>query len=129
VVLGGMLLSRSPRAGNALQAVAVGLFAASAMHALPGAYSTLAWAVLATLLVWAGFRRRSRLLRRLGLGLFAVVIGRVAVWDWWQRPLRVGVLLAVGALLLAASYLYARLGARLADALGDEGAPGKGAAA
>jgi hypothetical protein len=113
--------------------VAVALFAASAMHVLPGASSTLAWAGLATLLVWAGFRRRSRLLRRLGLGLFAVVIARVAVWDLWQRPLQLGVLFAVGALLLAGSWLYARLGARLADALREEGgaAPGagKGAAA
>ena len=131
VALGAMLLARSPRQGNALQAVAVGLFAASAMHALPGAYSTLAWAALAILLVWAGFRRRSLLLRSLGLGLFAVVIARVAIWDVWQRPVQVGVLFAVGALLLAASYLYARLGARLADALRDERAPapGKGAPA
>lgn len=133
VALGGMLLARSPRAGNALQAVAVALFAAAAMHVLPGATSTLAWAALATLLVWAGFRRRSRLLRMLGLGLFAVVIVRVVAWDAWQRPLQLGVLLAVGALLVVASYLYARLGARLAEALREEGrAPpraGRGAAA
>lgn len=126
VGLGAMLLPRSPRAGNALQAVAVGLFAAAAMHVLPGAASTLAWAALATLLVWAGFRRRSHLLRRLGLGLFAVVIARVAVWDLWQRPLQAGVLFAVGALLVAASYLYARLGARLADALREKGVPARG---
>jgi uncharacterized membrane protein len=133
VVLGGMVLGRSPPAGNALQAVAVALFAASAMHVLPGALSTLAWAALATLLVGAGFRRRSRLLRMLGLGLFAVAIARVLVWDLWQRPLQLGVLFAVGALFLAASYLYARLGARLAEALRDEGrgtpGAGKGAAA
>jgi hypothetical protein len=130
VALGGMLLARAPRAGNALQAVAVALFAAAAMHVLPGAFSTLAWAALAMLLVWAGFRRRSRLLRMLGLGLFGVVIARVAVWDLWQRPLQVGVLFSVGALLVAASYLYARLGARLAEALRESrGAPGKGAAA
>lgn len=117
VVLGGMLLSRSPRWGNALQAVAVGLFAAAAMHVLPGAYSTLAWAGLATLLVWAGFRRRSGLLRALGLGLFGVVIARVVAWDLWQRPLQVGVLFTVGAALLFASWLYARLGGRLVAVL------------
>jgi len=120
VALGGMLLQRSPRTGNALQGVAVALLAVAAMHAMPGAASTLAWAVLATLLVAAGFRRRSPLLRWLGLGMFAATIVRVAVWDAWRlhSSWEVGVIVAVGVLALAGSYLYARWANRLAGLQG-----------
>jgi hypothetical protein len=117
--LGARMRARAPSRGAACAALSVAFLATAAALLLPGAGSTLAWAALATALVGAGFARRSRLVRSLGLGLFAATVAKLALWDVWTLPRawQVGVLLAVGALLLAASYLYARHGARLVELL------------
>jgi len=119
VALGAWMLDRAPRRGAACASLSVAFLAAAATLLLPGAASTLAWAAFATGLVGAGFARRSRLVRSLGLCLFAATMAKLALWDVWTLPrgYRIGVLVGVGALLLAASYLYARHGARLVDLL------------
>lgn len=91
--------------------------------------TTLVLGVWAALLVGAGFLVRSALHRWLGLALFALTLGKLALWDVWRlsRLYQIGVFTAVGALLLAASYLYARHGSRLIDLIkqGGRGGPGK----
>jgi hypothetical protein len=114
----GLGLGRmGPRRATALFSLAVALFALSASFLVPGAGATLAWALLATALVAAGFASGISLVRSLGLGLFAATLGKLALWDVWTLPrgYQVPVFLAVGVLLLAASYLYARRGGRLRE--------------
>ncbi len=88
------------------------------------AWTTLVLGVYAAVLVAIGFAARERVHRWLGLGLFAVTLGKLAVHDVWrmERPYQIAVFLAVGALLLGASFLYARYGARLVELLRGSGA-------
>jgi hypothetical protein len=83
--------------------------------------TTLSWAVYAALLVAIGFGARERVHRYLGLSLFAATLGKLALYDIWNLPrvYQMMVLLAVGALLLCASFLYARFGRRLVALLRD----------
>jgi len=92
--------------------------------------TTLVLGVWAALLVGVGFAARSALHRWLGLALFAATLGKLALWDVWNlsRLYQIGVFTAVGALLLAASYLYARHGSRLIDLLKQGGRGGSGKA-
>jgi hypothetical protein len=107
-----------PEAGDTL---AYRLFASGHRAAVAGQagrlgmYTTLVLGAYASALVAVGFAARERLHRWLGLGLFAVTLGKLALWDVWKlaRGQQVAVLLAVGALLLAAAFLYARFGERL----------------
>src|SRR5262249_47880584 len=64
---------------------------------------------------------RDRTHRYLGLGLFAPTLLKLALWDVWQLPraYQILVLIAVGALLLGASFLYARFGRRIVAMLRD----------
>ncbi len=121
LALGLALLQRARRAAAALLAVAVGFGVLGVTFPLPGAGSTLAWAGFATALVAAGFARSSRLVRSLGLGLFAATVLKVALLDLWTlgRAWQVSVLVGVGALLLVASYFYARRGGRPRDVLAE----------
>ena len=95
------------------------------------AVASLVLAVCAALLVGGGFLFRDAFHRRLGLGLFVIVLGKLLLADVWRlsRLQQVAVFLGVGALLLAAAFLYARLGKRIAAALLRDGPPGGGAAA
>ena len=115
--MGLVLRRRAPRWSAGLFALAVALLAGSASLLIPGAGATLAWAFFATLLVVAGFGGRSSLVRSLGLGLFTATLVKLALWDIWTLPraYKVPVFLAVGVLLLAASYLYARRGGKLRE--------------
>lgn len=97
-----------------------------------GMVATLVFGTFAALLVAAGFAARSALHRWLGLGLFGITLAKLALWDAWRLPrvYQIGIFLAVGALLLAASYLYARHGGRILDLLkqGPRGGSGAGLA-
>ncbi|MCP5119485.1 MAG: DUF2339 domain-containing protein, partial [bacterium] len=64
----------------------------------------------AVALVAIGVVRRSPVDRVLGLGLIAVVVGKLYLWDVWelQRIYRVAAFGGLGVLLLAMSYLYSR---------------------
>ena len=83
--------------------------------------TTLVLAVYATGLVAIGFGFRNRAHRFLGLGLFALTLAKLVLWDVWNLAhiYQMMVLVGVGALLLGASYLYARLGRRLVALLRD----------
>lgn len=86
-----------------------------------------AWAAL---LVGLGFAARSAFHRWLGLALFALALGKVLLLDVWRlsRLEQVAVFLAVGLLMLAAAFLYARFGKRILGILrgADPSRPGPG---
>ena len=64
-----------------------------------------------------GMKRKSALDRSLGLVLLALVIVKLYLWDIWllNRFFRVSAFVALGILLLAASYIYSRFRARTPD--------------
>ncbi len=61
-----------------------------------------------------GMTKRSAIDRALGLGLLGAVIAKLYLWDVWQlnRFYRISAFVALGILLLAASYLYSRFRSR-----------------
>jgi hypothetical protein len=67
-------------------------------------------ALYALLLVTLGVGTRTAANRFLGLGLIGIVVLKLYLWDVWQlgRIFRVAAFLALGAMLLAVSYLYSR---------------------
>jgi uncharacterized membrane protein len=69
-----------------------------------------------------GISREFRLHRLLGLGLFAVVVVKLYLFDIWQlgRLYRILAFVAIGGLLLSGSYLYSRYRHRLLALLQDE---------
>ena len=71
---------------------------------------SLLMAVYGVALVVAGVAVRSALNRILGLGLLALVIAKLYLFDVWQlsRGFRITAFLVLGALLLLVSYLYSR---------------------
>ncbi len=83
--------------------------------------TTLVFALYAAVLVAIGFGARSRVHRYLGLGLFAITLGKLVIWDIWKLPRidQMAILLGLGVALLGSSYLYARLGKRLTKLLRD----------
>jgi hypothetical protein len=126
-----LVLPSPPPAGDA---AAFGEFlsmVADARTLQSGALSvttSVVMAACAALLVGGGFAFRDAFHRRLGLGLFGVVVAKLLLADVWHlaRLQQVAVFLAVGVLLLAAAFLYARYGRRIAALLRDEpsGPPG-----
>jgi uncharacterized membrane protein len=90
-----------------------------------GMVTTLVFGLYASGLVAAGFGRRSAPHRWLGLGLFAITLAKLGLWDVWNlsRVQQIFVLMGVGALLLAASFLYARFGKRLVTLLKEGAGP------
>jgi len=94
------------------------------------AVTSLVLAVCAALLVGGGFVFRDAFHRWLGLGLFAIVLGKLVLADVWRlsRLQQVAVFLIIGCLLLAAAFLYARFGRRIAAALRDAPPPRGGPA-
>jgi predicted membrane protein DUF2339 len=112
VALGLAVRARRPRGAAALVAAGLAIAGGGVLAAAGSAAGTVAWAVCATALVVGGFAARSALARRLGLGVFAATLAKLAFWDVWRlaRSYQILVFVAVGALLLAASYLYARRG-------------------
>ena len=96
----------------------------SAVHAQAGALSmvtTMVMSLYAALLVGFGFAQRNKAHRFLGLGLFALALGKLVCWDVWHlAPLqKMMVLVAMGALILGSTFLYARFGERLVKLLRD----------
>jgi hypothetical protein len=83
--------------------------------------TTMVMSLYAALLVGFGFAQRNKTHRFLGLGLFALALGKLVFWDVWHlaRLQQMMVLIAMGALLLGSSFLYARFGNRLVKLLRD----------
>jgi len=76
---------------------------------------TVIWGVYAAGLLAIGFWRRLRVLRLAGLGLFALAAGKLVLVDLTgvQDIFRIVSFVALGLLMVAASYLYHRLERRL----------------
>ncbi len=72
--------------------------------------STLVLGVYAAVLLAIGFATRDSTHRYLGLGLFAITIAKLGLYDVWslERVYQMLVLIGVGALLVGAGFLYAR---------------------
>jgi uncharacterized membrane protein len=72
-------------------------------------------ALYAVVLVTLGVATRTMVNRILGLGLVAIVVAKLYLFDVWilSRIFRITAFLALGALLLAVSYLYSRYRPRL----------------
>lgn len=71
---------------------------------------SILWAVYAVILVALGVVLRFALNRVMGLVLIGIVVLKLYVFDVWQlaRVFRITAFVALGALLLATSYLYSR---------------------
>ena len=84
--------------------------AAESLRNLENTSVSILIAAYAVLLIGLGILNRSIVDRVLGLGLIAVVVGKLYLYDVWQlRPTyRVVVFAGLGVLLLATSYLYSR---------------------
>lgn len=89
--------------------------ARAAQAARRGVSVTLALGGFGGLLLGAGFAARHALHRWLGLVVLAFTVAKLGLWDIWDLPrvYQILVLVAVGALLLGAGFLYARFGSRL----------------
>jgi len=85
--------------------------------------ATVVLAIYAALLLVIGFMFRNFVHRIFGIVLFAVTLGKLVLWDVWElaRIHQIIVLVAVGLLLLAGGFLYARFGQRLKTLLVDTG--------
>jgi uncharacterized membrane protein len=78
--------------------------------------------VYAVMLVLVGIRTQAAIHRLLGLALVVLVVAKLYLVDVWVlgRLFRITAFLALGALLLALSYLYSRLKPALARLLGTD---------
>jgi uncharacterized membrane protein len=76
---------------------------------------TAAWALLALAGFVAGFLLRDRIFRLGGLGILALALGRIILFDVWglELPLRVLSFLVLGGVLLLLGYLYNRYADRI----------------
>jgi len=76
---------------------------------------TVAWALLALALFFAGFLMRARIFRLGGLGILALALGRIVLIDVWllDLPLRILSFLVLGSVLLLLGYLYNRYADRI----------------
>lgn len=82
---------------------------------------SVTWAVYATALIVAGFRRRYSPIRHFAIAVFAVTIAKVFLVDLaeLERIYRVASIVALGVMLLVTSYLYTRFKATLSDGIDD----------
>lgn len=122
-------LPAAPPAGDALafERFATDVLVAAAVQT--GRLDTVTTLVLgscAALLVAIGFVARQALQRWLGLALFAITLGKLLLFDVWRlsRLEQIAVFLAVGVLMLAAAFLYARFGDRILRLLSDPASRG-----
>ncbi|OWY71920.1 hypothetical protein B7486_09730 [cyanobacterium TDX16] len=84
------------------------------------------WSLLAIILLIIGFARLVAVMRYLAIGLFGLTIVKVLVVDLSHLEMiyRIISFIVLGVLLLAASYLYQRLSARISGAASVISAPG-----
>lgn len=110
----------------ALYGIALELIDATAKAENPSSAASLAISILGAVygagLVAAGVATRTRVNRLLGLGLIGVVIAKLYLSDIWSLGLihRVVAFGALGALLLATSFLYSRFRAKIEALLEEE---------
>jgi len=95
--------------------IALYRLAAQNLASVRGAFLSILLSAYAVLLTASGVVYRLAVNRILGLALFGFVIAKLYLWDIWSLQLayRVAAFAALGALLLATSYLYSRYRASL----------------
>ncbi|MHC4461682.1 MAG: DUF2339 domain-containing protein [Planctomycetota bacterium] len=71
-------------------------------------YISIMWAVYGAVLMIVGFWRKSGMLRYIALGLFALLLAKVFIWDTRtvKSVYRIAAFLATGVTLVGVSYLY-----------------------
>jgi uncharacterized membrane protein len=71
-------------------------------------YISVMWAVYGAVLMTVGFWRKSRILRYIALGLFALLLVKVFIWDTIEvkKVYRIAAFLVTGLALVGVSYLY-----------------------
>ena len=71
-------------------------------------YISVMWAIYGAALMTVGFWRKNKILRYIALGLFAVLLMKVFVWDTKtvKSVYRIAAFLATGVTLVGVSYLY-----------------------
>jgi len=71
-------------------------------------YISIMWAVYGAALMAVGFWRKSKILRYIALGLFALLLVKVFIWDTMEvkKVYRIAAFLATGLALVGVSYLY-----------------------
>ncbi len=71
-------------------------------------YISVMWAVYGAALMAVGFWRKNKILRYIALGLFAVLLVKVFIWDTktMKSVYRIAAFLATGVTLVGVSYLY-----------------------
>lgn len=79
-------------------------------QSVSGFYLTASWSVLALALLAGGILLRERMYRWLGLGVLAVSLGRVAIFDVWKLETNYRVLsfIALGLVLIVLGFIYNR---------------------
>ena len=93
------------------------LFGRDYLAFLRGGFVTIVWAVVASALLATGIVRRIRLARLVGLGVLAVSVAKLLLFDTSSlaTPGRVGVFAAVGVLLIAGAFLYLKFKSRFEE--------------
>jgi len=71
-------------------------------------YISVMWAVYGAVLMTVGFWWKSKILRYIALGLFALLLVKVFIWDTMEvkKVYRIAAFLATGVTLVGVSYLY-----------------------
>ena len=120
VLFVALLALESYVASGVLRSGALG----NARESLSATLTSVSWAVWAVTLVAIGMARGSFPLRIAGLSLVGLTVGKVYVFDVWMlgKTERIVAFVALGALLLGASWAYARFRPRLARILGADAA-------
>ena len=76
---------------------------------------SILWGLYSFLLIGLGFKQKTQTLRIAGMALFAITLVKIFFFDLVNLPIlsRTGLFLALGLLLLGASYMYQRFRERL----------------
>ena len=93
------------------------LFGRDYLAFLRGGFVTIVWSVVASALLATGIVRRMRPARLVGLGVLAVSVAKLLLFDTSSlaTPGRVGVFAAVGVLLIAGAFLYLKFKSRFEE--------------
>ena len=78
---------------------------------------TIAWAIVASLLLFIGIVCRKRWSRLAGLGILAASVAKLLLADTSSlaTPVRIGVFAAVGVMLIVGAFLYLKFNSRFEE--------------
>ena len=87
------------------------------LPSLRGGFMTIAWAIVASLLLFIGIVCRKRWSRLAGLGILAASVAKLLLADTSSlaTPVRIGVFAAVGVMLIVGAFLYLKFNSRFEE--------------